>query len=409
MSVAAVQSRYTGVAIALHWLIALAIIGQIASGYWMVAADPQGKLTFTVFQIHKSVGLVVLALSLARVIWRLAHAGPPLPDGMAAFERLAAHATHVLFYALMIAVPLVGWAMVSVSPTGVPTFFLLLEALPFSHMPLPPELSLAERAPIEAMLKTVHAVLAYATLGLLVVHVAAALKHQFVVRDNLLARMIPGALPAVVRGRSGVGVLAFSAAGLLLGAGLLAGQVGKGSSDVVERPVTLQESGAGSWQIRPEASRLGFTIDFSGKAVSGQFGTWSGDISFEPDALDDASATIVVDTATVTIDDANLSGQATGADGFDSAAHPSARFQASRFRHLGENRYEADGTVSIRGVSEPVVLTFTFDESDGRARVSGSATLDRLAFAIGAQSAADEAWLKHAVEVQFEIEAVRAD
>lgn len=166
--------------------------------------------------------LTILGLTLARIIWRLAHPAPVLPDGMSRFEEFAASATHIGFYALLILVPLSGWAMASVSPTGVPTFFLLLESLPFAHMPLlGGEAGLAERHSAEIFLKGVHENLSLAMSLLAALHIAAALKHQFIAKDNLIARMVLSArtLPQS-SARAGIGLMAALATLAFLGGGI---------------------------------------------------------------------------------------------------------------------------------------------------------------------------------------------
>lgn len=182
--------RYTRVAIALHWLIALAILGQFASGLWMVDAvkvpETQAQ-AFQVYQLHKSVGLTVLVLSLVRLAWRLLHRPPPLPYGMSKGARTAAHVTHAFLYVAMIAMPLLGWAMVSASPFGFPT--VVFGWFTWPHIPWFFEAT--DKPALEALFKSAHRYLAYATGAALMLHVLAAMKHQFVDRDGLLSRMMP--------------------------------------------------------------------------------------------------------------------------------------------------------------------------------------------------------------------------
>jgi len=191
MSIQPMPSRYTTVAIILHWLIAVAIIGLIAAGLWMSEAikNPatQGQ-AFVVYQWHKSLGLTVMVLSVARLAWRLLHPAPPLPGGMGPMARTAARVTHVAFYVLMIGMPLLGWAMVSASPLGLPTIvFGLFEWPHISALA-----AIEDKKPVEDALKQAHSLGGYLMAALVVLHVGAALKHQFVDRDGLLARMVPG-------------------------------------------------------------------------------------------------------------------------------------------------------------------------------------------------------------------------
>ena len=179
--------RYTRVAIALHWLIAALILTNLPLGWLMVGAE--GLRKFTLFQLHKSVGISVLALTIVRLGWRLANPPPAYPGTMNGWERTAAHLVHLSFYLLMLGMPLTGWIIVSASPLNIPT--LLFGTVPLPHLGFVHDLSLGTRQAIETNVGTGHALLAYLFVGLIALHVAAALKHQFVERDAVLFRMLP--------------------------------------------------------------------------------------------------------------------------------------------------------------------------------------------------------------------------
>jgi cytochrome b561 len=183
--------HYSTVAIVLHWLTALAILTLLIAGLWMTDAikQPDTKnFAYKVYQWHKALGLTVLVLTVLRLAWRLANPPPPLPSGMTSFERWAAGATHVAFYGLLLGIPLAGWAMVSASPLGFPTIIFGL----FEWPHIAPLAAIENKAPVEAALKLTHKYMGLALMGLLALHIAAALKHHFVNRDNVLARMVPG-------------------------------------------------------------------------------------------------------------------------------------------------------------------------------------------------------------------------
>jgi cytochrome b561 len=180
--------RYSTIAILLHWTIAATIVAQLAIGLWMVRAirlAGSQAVAFHAYQWHKSIGLTILVLSLLRLCWRLANPPPPLPTTMTKLQRKAANTLHVLFYVLMLGTPLVGWFMVSASPLGLPTMVFGLFEWP--HVPWLAGIG----GGIEAALKTAHRSMGYAFIVLLVLHVAAALKHHLRDRDEVLARMLP--------------------------------------------------------------------------------------------------------------------------------------------------------------------------------------------------------------------------
>jgi cytochrome b561 len=193
-------TRYTALAIVLHWAIAGAIVLMIALGLWMHELAERGAVSdglFRAYQLHKSIGLTILALSVARLAWRLFNPPPALPAGMRAWERAAATATHWLFYVLMIGLPLSGWVFVSAgwslhdeAPLAITTRWFGLFEVP--HLFGLNAASESTRAGVAAAAFRAHALMSWTMLGLLALHVGAALKHHIVDKDGVLARMIPG-------------------------------------------------------------------------------------------------------------------------------------------------------------------------------------------------------------------------
>jgi cytochrome b561 len=171
--------RYTGVAMALHWLLGLMIVGAFAVGLTM-ADLPMSPTRLKLFNWHKWAGISILALSLLRLLWRLTHR-PPADLPAPAWQNQAAHATHWALYALFFLVPLAGWAYSSAA--GFPVVW-------FGVLPLPD--FVAKDKALADLLKDRHALLAWALALLVLLHIAAALKHHFIDRDGLLNRMRPG-------------------------------------------------------------------------------------------------------------------------------------------------------------------------------------------------------------------------
>ncbi|WP_174279018.1 cytochrome b [Sphingomonas bacterium] len=180
--------RYSLGAIGFHWLIAALIIYNIYLGLRMDRIT--GMDRFTLFQLHKSIGITVLALSVLRLGWRLAHRPPAYPSTMKRWERAAATTTHWTFYGLMLVMPLTGWVIVSASPLNLPT--LLYKLIPLPHLGIVHDQAMPVRMAIGDKVATTHMLLAYLFGALILLHVAAALKHQFVQRDGVLWRIVPG-------------------------------------------------------------------------------------------------------------------------------------------------------------------------------------------------------------------------
>ena len=176
-------TRYDPVAIFLHWSIALMILLMLPMGFLM--EDAPSSLKPLIYNLHKSIGLTIIALSLFRIVWRLLNPPPALPDSMPRSQKILAHAAHWALYAFIIGMPLSGWLMVSAT-AKYPIDFFGLGIAPFLPMP-----HLEDAKATGHMLTEWHESIAYGGIALLVVHIGAALKHHFVAHDGILQRMLP--------------------------------------------------------------------------------------------------------------------------------------------------------------------------------------------------------------------------
>ena len=410
-------ARYSGVAIALHWTIAAALAFQISLGWRL--EGPSTPLLFTLFQLHKSVGITILLLSLARLAMRFIRPRPAPVDGPAWARALAA-AVHAGFYVVMIAGPLTGWALVSTAKIKVPT--LIFGILPWPHLPIPAALGHA----VHEISEQAHGLLAWLAIGLFLLHIAGALRHQWLLGGNVLGRMIPGA-----RGKAIPAVIA--ALALLFAAMAIAKMVGGSeppraapapvAAPVEEpaivpaaTPAPVAENAAVAaedapvvipkWTVLP-GGRLGFTASWNGDPVRGSFTRWRAAIAFDPAALDRSTIRVTVDLASADSGDAQRDESLKGSDFFDAAVHPSAVFTARTIRSLGGDRYEAAGDLSLKGIRRPVTLRFTLKITGNRARVTGTTQLDRTRFTVGTGEWAATDAIAAAVPVDFAFTAVR--
>ena len=175
------SNRYNTLSIILHWVLGIALISIFCFGVYM-ADLPFSPQRLKLFNWHKWAGMSILFLSALRLVWRLTHPVPPLPgkivQAMPAWQLKAHHLTHVALYCLFFIVPLVGWAYTSAE--GFPVVL-------FGQFPMPDLLS-PDKA-LAALIKPWHKISAYALAALVLLHIAAALKHQLIDRDGLLKRM----------------------------------------------------------------------------------------------------------------------------------------------------------------------------------------------------------------------------
>jgi cytochrome b561 len=172
-------ARYTRTAIALHWLVAALILFNLGFGLYTVGLplSPQ-KLKY--FSYHKWVGITVFILVAARLLWRLRHPAPALPQSMPPWEQRASHLSHALLYVLFFAAPLTGWLFSSAA--GFQTVYL-------GVVPIPDLLS--KNKDVADVLRFTHRWINYTMAATIVLHAAAALKHHLLDREDVLTRMLP--------------------------------------------------------------------------------------------------------------------------------------------------------------------------------------------------------------------------
>jgi cytochrome b561 len=172
------SQRYAGSLIVLHWLIALGIIGLLAVGLYMVGLPKGLPFKATLINLHKSLGMTVFLLVLLRIVARAALHRPPLPP-MPPWQRAAARTTQGLLYVAMVGMPLAGYLGSSFNRYGTRFWGILLPKWGWDDPHL------------RELFFGIHEALGYVLIVLIVLHVAGALKHQLIDRDNLLARMLP--------------------------------------------------------------------------------------------------------------------------------------------------------------------------------------------------------------------------
>lgn len=385
--------RYSAVAVVLHWAIAAAIVANLALGWWMHEAIEEREwaaLAIAAFQLHKSVGLTVLVLSLLRLAWRLAHRPPPLPEHMRAWERLAARAAHWAFYGLMVALPLSGWLYASTQwresgPLAVPTLWFGWFEVP--HLFGLDELPARLRAELSDELGDAHQWLAWAMAGLLALHVAAALKHHFVERDAVLSSMAPHAGLAV----AALTLAAISAAAFLP----------PRSSGLTP---DIRGSAAG-WVVDP-ASEIAFSGTHAGEPFRGVFTRWQADLRFNPFATRVITVAATVEVASATDGDALHDGTLPEREWFDVERYPQARFVATRIEPKPGGGLAVEGALSIKDRVIPVP-PLDLAVSEEALQITGRFHIDRADANLGMESDPGGEFISRRIEVEVNVRATR--
>jgi len=404
------RARYSAAAIVLHWTLALLLAFQLGLG-WRLEDLPKGVAQFTAFQLHKSVGILILLLSLARLLVRFAKPRPPLAADKPA-AMLLAKAVHGLLYVAMIGGPLAGWALVSTGKVRLQT--MLFGTVPWPDLPLGP----GWHEPAEVL----HSVLAWLLAALIALHVAGALRHHWLRRDYL-GRMLPGPGWSVGIALAGL-VAAYAASTFWTFAGPApaapvaapAGPVPVAEPSPSDRPSSTpspSESAspapeqAGKWVLQG-GGRLTFQAAYSGTPVQGSFGKWDADIVFSPDDLANSRIRVTVDLASVETADGERDEMLRSDSFFAAATHPRATFTATRFTAKGAGRYVANGTLSLHGQQRPLALSFDLKIDGDLASASGSARLNRLSYGVGSGEWATTDPIADAVSIAFRLKARRA-
>ena len=174
--------RYHGLAITLHWVMAVAFFAMLGSGLAMVHLELEQSLKFQMFQWHKSLGVLLLMAAALRILVKFKTKQPRWPDSMKPLEKKAAKIGHWAFYGWMFALPVAGWVMVSASPYGLPT--IVFGWFEWPHIP-----GIAANDTVEDTAEEIHAWLAYSFMALIGMHIAAVIKHAVFEKENLLPRM----------------------------------------------------------------------------------------------------------------------------------------------------------------------------------------------------------------------------
>ncbi|MGV6803689.1 MAG: cytochrome b/b6 domain-containing protein [Ruegeria sp.] len=407
MPITNTTATYGSVTKTFHWLTALLIftalpLGLIANNLAEAIYDPaipttEADLTQAarLFSLHKTVGVTVFFVALARILWAISQPKPGLLNADNKPEAFAAETVHWLLYGSLVLVPLSGWIDHAATEGFAPILWPFGQNLPL----VPKSGHLAE------LMATLHWLFMLVLVGALVLHIAGALKHHVIDKDSTLRRMLPGQVDAPVPPAQ-LHSLMPAAAACMVWIGVLSAGLANGSftnqsaagADVAELAAVQSD-----WQV--QEGSLAITISQLGNPVKGQFSDWTAAIVFDdsvdPGLAGSVNVTIAIGSLTL----GTVTDQAMGADFFDNTQFPTAQFDADIYKT--DTGYEARGPLTIRDKSLDVVLPFSLDVQGNTATMSGTLDLNRLDFDIG-KSMPKEDSLAFAVTVSVELTALRS-
>ena len=392
-----------------HWLMALLIltmipVGIITSNMAETLRDPSNvpdqasvALTATLFSVHKTLGVSLFFLALARIIWAITQPKPGLLNGNKHAEAWLAETVHWMLYGALVLVPLSGWIYHAATTGFAPIWWPFGQGLPF----VPKSHAVADVA------YALHYILQWILIAAIALHVAGALKHHVIDRDATLRRMLPGhcaAQPSNAQpGHTRPAITAVALLMGLVGGVFLMGWSPRLQDGTPTAPAEALAQVESDWQVQNGA--LSITIKQLGSDITGQFGDWTADIFYDekPDSEGKyGSVSITVNVASLSL--GSVTSQAMGAGYFDVKSFPVAKYEADILKRDGG--YTTSGSLTIRDQSVPLDIPFDLQITGDEATARGQAIVDRRDLGMGAGVAASS--LGFEVTIKFELTAKRA-
>ncbi len=390
------QTQFSALAKWLHWLVAGLILTQYILSELAERAEHAGLIVkqLGIVANHKSIGMTILALAILRLGYRVFNPPPPLPDEMPKWQTWGSHASHILLYAFLFALPITGWLMSSAYAYTVSWFNLF--ALP--------DLIAANKATAN-WLGTLHFRLADALALLAFLHIAAAIKHHVVDKDDVLRRML--SMSSVTAG------LLVAIVGVVWFGGLPQDQNNQNTQQAqqtnneeqTQSLATLSASNLPTWKIDYAKSYIKFSGEQAGAPFSGEWTKWQAKLQFDGTQLADSRFDVNIDINAVESNDDERDDTIRSSDFFDVMSFPKANYQAQEFEQT-DTGYTANGQLTMKGISLPTPLSFSIQQSGNTIELTGQAKLTRHDWNIGTGDWADPTWVGSDVIVDVFVSAL---
>ena len=361
---------------------------------------------FDLYSLHKTFGMLAFAVAVLRVSWAVFSPKPRLLNADKPLESIAAETVHWILYAAILLTPLFGYLHHVTSVGFAPIYWPFGQTLPF----------LAQDADLARIFGTLHKTMAFLIMASLLLHIGGAMKHFVIDRDQTLQRMIPGAyrathLPIIDReaqenhrrAKTPV-LLAASVYVFALAIGLFSTNKHihiSGHQHDLAYPA--EDSRTRGWVVDHAESELAIAVSQMGLTVDGRFESWSASIDLDPENVAAASIMVTVDTSSISL--GQVSEPARSADFLNAVVYPTAKFTSNDVIETEIGSFEARGILNLHGAEVPTTLYFQLNIEDDIARATGSTTINRLDYGIGAAGFKDENTVGFDVIISFKVTA----
>lgn len=395
------KNRWGLISQGFHWVTALLILLAVVLG--LIAddmADSPAKLRL--FVAHKSVGLLVLALALLRLLWRGLTPSPQAASGISPADQGKARMGHALLYLIMIALPFSGWVLHSAA--NYPLKWMNLFSIPnLSFVPS------SFQEPATEAHWWLFLIMAVLVLG----HALMAFVHHRWHNSDVLLRILPTSRISVFFSALGFALILlfagfyFSAQGAFYSPPASTVSAALAEAPTETQPLILPTNSeprtSRQWQIMPDNRKLGFSGSYEGAPFKGEFRDFTVTLFFDPQQPQLSKFDVVVETSSITAYSDDFDGTLVEEDWFFVSRYPQARYQARHFE-ARDNGFTAFGSLYIKGIEHRVPLYFQWQtQADGSVLFSGQATVDRTLFMIGAGEWIADDTIGFSVDVQVDL------
>jgi len=347
---------------ALHWLMAVLFLLQLTIG-WIAGQMARSPAKIDVMTGHKSLGISLLILAVVRLIWRLLNPRPQALEGTHAWEARVSQMVHISLYFLLFALPLSGWLAASTS------------IVPWKFWWMIPWPKIADPDPaLHEMAETAHNLLIWFLLGLLALHIGAALRHHFIKRNRVLLRMWKGSPLLLLVATTG--------------------------------PCQAAED---RWQSITARSELQFIAYYENQPLEGRFGRFIVSLSTDEKSGQPALLRVEVDVTSADMNDREINDELSQADWFDSGTFPQAIFASHSIVQISEGQFTARGALTLKGIELALDVPFNWQAKENSAEIGGSMQLSRLAWKIGLGEWSGEDIIADTVQLKFKVDLGRGD